>query len=148
MYQKFIDGMIITKSISGLGNQLFEYTVGRQLSLLHNTSLKLDTSFYSSQSLRRYRLHHYNNEAKIATDAEIEKATAAAGNTNPSLAQKIYKKIAPAKPKYKRKYFNEGKWWVYEPGIRKAGPETYIEGYWQHHGYYTNLHQNIWKNLW
>ena len=34
--------MIVSKLIGGLGNQMFQYSIGRYLSLKYNTSLKLD----------------------------------------------------------------------------------------------------------
>jgi hypothetical protein len=136
--------MIVTKLISGLGNQLFQYTVGRQLSILNNTSLQLDTSFYTSQNTRSYKLNHFNIQANIATATEVKKLTAA---SNPSFIRKTLNKIPPAKPKYKSRYFKESKWWIYEPDIWKVGPDTYVDGYWQNYLYYTNLNEKIWDEL-
>ena len=39
--------MIITRICNGLGNQLFQYAVGRQLAERHGTELKLDIENYS-----------------------------------------------------------------------------------------------------
>ncbi len=38
--------MIIVKIIGGLGNQMFQYALGRSLSIKQNCKLKLDTSWY------------------------------------------------------------------------------------------------------
>ena len=47
--------MIIIKIFGGLGNQLFQYAIGRKLSILHNTKLLFDISDFNK----------YENMAKI-----------------------------------------------------------------------------------
>ncbi|RZJ87607.1 MAG: alpha-1,2-fucosyltransferase, partial [Hymenobacter sp.] len=73
--------MVYTRLISGLGNQLFQYAVGRQVALLHNAPLKLDITFFASQSLRSYKLDAYNIRAEIATEAEISAVLAVYAST-------------------------------------------------------------------
>lgn len=62
--------MIITQLNGGLGNQMFQYAVGRNLAVLHNTSLLLDTSLLNKGSFlktyRTYSLGVYNINAEIA----------------------------------------------------------------------------------
>jgi hypothetical protein len=67
--------MIIIKLFGGLGNQLFQYAIGRKLSLLHNTELRFDlTDFnkyknsYSNMSdvgvgIKKFKINF--NEASI-----------------------------------------------------------------------------------
>lgn len=64
--------MIIVKLIGGLGNQLFEYAAARRLAYMHNSTLKLDISDYSSSTaFRKYGLCHFNIKADIATPFDI-----------------------------------------------------------------------------
>ena len=59
--------MIITRLEGGLGNQLFQYVIGRHLSLKNNTGLILDTSNYLiDKNNRHYELCRYNIKAKTA----------------------------------------------------------------------------------
>ena len=48
--------MIISKIRGGLGNQLFQYALGRKLAIRNNKTLKLDVDFYKEARLRRYEL--------------------------------------------------------------------------------------------
>lgn len=58
--------MIIVKLSGGLGNQMFEYSIGRALSIKNNTELKLDLSFLKNKNMghnfvyRDYELDMFN----------------------------------------------------------------------------------------
>lgn len=133
--------MITSKLISGLGNQLFQYAIGRQLSLDRNTELKLDISFFGGQNLRSYKLDNFNIRAGIATPDEV--ATYFDIYTSKSLYAKAYRRIEDARQKYKRRFFKEEQWWVYEPELFKVSSNVYIDGYWQHYKYFTKLNPQI-----
>jgi hypothetical protein len=69
--------MIIVKLQGGLGNQMFQYAIGRQLSIHFKTALKVDSSFYRANpfyeniTLRSYQLNIFSLEVEEATDKEI-----------------------------------------------------------------------------
>lgn len=65
--------MIITNLKGGLGNQMFQYALGRKLSLHNNDQIKLDISGYPRQNLRSYRLDAFNIVENIARAEEIKK---------------------------------------------------------------------------
>lgn len=58
--------MIITKLYGGLGNQMFQYAMGRNLSLLLNEELFIDTSSFETYTLRRYELDCFSLHSNIA----------------------------------------------------------------------------------
>lgn len=63
--------MIITQITGGLGNQLFQWAYGYNLSLINNQTLYLDDSFYSRQSKRKYILPtiiNFNSLPSITTE--------------------------------------------------------------------------------
>lgn len=60
--------MIIIKLKGGLGNQLFQYALGRALSSRSGMALKLDASSFQQDALRSYRLQHLCVEAALADD--------------------------------------------------------------------------------
>lgn len=53
--------MIIVRLAGGLGNQLFQYAFARVLAIRQNTSVSLDTSFYTGKvkRLRKFELHNF-----------------------------------------------------------------------------------------
>ena len=64
--------MIITKIKGGLGNQLFQYAVGRAVALHHKVPLKLDLTIFETYKLHNgYRLDQFAIHADIATKNEI-----------------------------------------------------------------------------
>ena len=64
---------IIVKITNGLGNQMFQYAVGRCLSLRNTDELRLDISAYEYYKLRDYSLDNFNLNIKIASNEEISK---------------------------------------------------------------------------
>ena len=59
---------LIIPFMGGLGNQLFQYAIGLQLSTELNTMLKLDLSDYEKQdNIRSYKLDVFNNNGDYIT---------------------------------------------------------------------------------
>ena len=63
--------MIISRITSGLGNQMFQYAIGRSLSLQHQTSLKLDITNFDNKQNRKFGLTHFNINIEYASINEI-----------------------------------------------------------------------------
>lgn len=63
--------MIIVKLIGGLGNQMFQYAVGRNLAIKNNCMLKLDISGFKEYKLRNYDLGNFNVQENIATSNDL-----------------------------------------------------------------------------
>ena len=69
-------GLIVVRLRGGLGNQLFQYALGRRLSLIHDRPLLLDTSEYRAagpdprQGIRVYCLQHFHIRAGVAGPEE------------------------------------------------------------------------------
>lgn len=137
--------MIVTKLISGLGNQLFQYAVGRHLSLMHDTELKIDASFFDEQNFRSYKLNHYNIKGNLITQKELSAFLARYRYS--ALVDKIYRRLEPRIPKRYHRYFREKEWWVYEPELFHTGHSVCIDGYWQHYKYFENIHPRIFEEL-
>jgi len=85
--------MIISHIIGGLGNQMFQYAVGRALSLERRVPLYLDTQDFSG-----YTLHNgfeldciFNIKAQLATDREIKDILGWRANS-PIRQQLLFKK--------------------------------------------------------
>ncbi|WP_128547079.1 alpha-1,2-fucosyltransferase [Larkinella soli] len=68
--------MIVTKITSGLGNQLFQYAVGRNLALLNGTSLYFDLSYYKStydtDTVRHFKLDRFHINYSVLNRSPLE----------------------------------------------------------------------------
>ena len=136
--------MIVVTLGGGLGNQLFQYTMGRLLSLKQSQSLKLYTSNFQYED-RSYKLSYFNVEENFATEEEVERLIGVYYSN--SLYAKTHRKFARLIPKYKKSYFIENENWVHEPAVFKISCNVLLEGFWQHHSYYKNLSPRILDEL-
>ncbi|HEY1173790.1 MAG TPA: alpha-1,2-fucosyltransferase [Verrucomicrobiae bacterium] len=66
--------MIVTRLEGGLGNQLFQYALGRKLSLHHGVELRLDCECYRRDSARKFVLDQFPIQATQATLSDIWRA--------------------------------------------------------------------------
>ena len=133
--------MIIVKIIGGLGNQMFQYALGRALAHMNNTELKLDIGeFEKHYKLHRYSLQHLNIDAEIATSDEINRLKS--GNESRLISpllkvfRKIYKKNAV------RNYVTENKF-SFDASILSLGDNAYLDGYWQSEKYFIDIQDII-----
>lgn len=133
--------MIVVTLGGGLGNQLFQYAMGRQLSLQRSCCLKLYISNFKYEINRSYKLNHFTVEENFATEKEVEKLIGVYYSN--TLHGKTFRKFARLLPKHKRTYFIEGDNWIHEPGVFKISGNVLLEGFWQHYSYYENLPAEI-----
>jgi hypothetical protein len=135
--------MIIVKLIGGLGNQLFQYALGRNLALKNDTELKLDISGFEIYKLHNYGLYHFNIIENIAKDEEIQCFKRTRKQVFSYTIDKISKRFFPW---YKRKYITEPDF-SYNSNIFKITKNAYLEGYWQSEKYFTDISETIRKEI-
>lgn len=123
--------VVIVKLRGGLGNQLFQYAAGRRLSVVHGTTLKLDTTSYLDGDLRRYELGHFLIEEEFASSNEIATLI---GDKNSALNKLLY----ATKPYYKRPVFKERRF-TYDPNFLRTIRNVYLDGYWQSEKYFRDI---------
>lgn len=63
--------MIIIKIKGGLGNQLFQYALGRSVEIKTGKKVKFDLSWYKQFPQRKYRLDKFNTRVDVANFFEI-----------------------------------------------------------------------------
>lgn len=66
--------MIITKLIGGLGNQLFQYAIAKNLSIIHKTDILIDKSEFEKYKLHKYALSNFKLKEKFSTESELKKS--------------------------------------------------------------------------
>ena|SRR3989344_770042 len=124
--------MIIIKLMGGLGNQMFQYALGRNLSLIHNIPFKVDYSYLKkpNQSQRILIIDNFRTILEEATDKEIDSYN--------SFFQKILAKIG-----IKNKMVVE-KSNVFDPDILLRN-DGYFYGYWNNQKYFKE-NENVIRN--
>lgn len=104
--------MVISRLIGGLGNQLFQYAVGRHLAHRKQTQLKLDISAFNRYKLRHYELGVFNILEDFFNESGI-------GNT-----YEVYHE----KEKFK-----------FDSGVFDCEGDVYLSGSWQNEGYFRDI---------
>lgn len=124
--------MIIVKLQGGLGNQMFQYAIGRRMALLHKIDLKLDLTELTDRTpkanftFRDYELGVFQINPLIAEEREVS-----IFNRN-DIFSKIKRLFCPTKL-IQEKNLN------FNPTILNSGDQVYLNGYWQSERYFDNI---------
>ncbi len=126
--------MIIIKLSGGLGNQLFQYALGRKKSIQNEDVFKLDISAYTKDYARKYKLGVFNIIENIATSEEIKKLKIPLG-----LFSRIIRGF-----KFKiLRIHNIG----FKSAVLKKKGNMYLDGYWQSELYFTDIRETLLKDF-
>lgn len=130
--------MIVVRLIGGLGNQMFQYGIGRHLSIINDTDLGLDISGFEYYKLHKYSLQHFDIKAQIL---------------NQPMSHQIYDPLR-IKSKIKNIFSYEKKYRIvkelhfqFDPEYKKITDTTYLDGYWQCENYFVDIKQMILKEF-
>ncbi len=125
--------MVVSNILGGLGNQMFQYAIGRAISLRSRQELKLDINEFNSYDLRNYELDIFNIQVQIASDAEIEKIKYRQIN----FFKKIYCRIRRHDRRLSERYYKE-KFYHYDTDTVMIKNSVYLFGYWQSEKYFDD----------
>jgi hypothetical protein len=125
--------MIIINLKGGLGNQMFQYAVGRNLAVIHGTELKLDTSFLLKRNneaitYRDYELSIFNIAENFASSDEIGEVK--------NFWNKALLKIIPS---YKNNPYVKEKHFHFDPHVLKRKDNCYLDGHWISERYFEGI---------
>lgn len=161
--------MIIVRLVGGLGNQMFQYAMGRSLALRKNTELKLDKSWlgkkFSTGTYREYMLDVRNIQENFATAEELKRVKNGdngiaarfllwiLGKEFPVFKIKQIKNYLVARllgketPFYAQPVVNERFYYVFDPDILKVNKDVYLQGYWNNEKYFKDIKDTIRKEF-
>lgn len=121
--------MIVVRITGGLGNQMFQYALGRKLSLRENDKLILNLSSYNNYHLYKYSLDSYN--------IQCEKI-----NTRLLYNNKYFRKVAKLFSSWgiKRyfRYYIEKKLFVFDKDVLTTKADYFL-GSWQSFKYFEDV---------
>ena len=120
--------MIITRIIGGLGNQMFQYALGRSLALQSGQELKLDLSGFAKYPLRKFKLDNFALDVRIANEEEIN------GMRDGWLSKYDFP--------LKKRHIAETQF-DFIPEIMSLRHGVYLDGYWQSELYFKQVETQI-----
>ncbi|MEK9207543.1 MAG: alpha-1,2-fucosyltransferase [Patescibacteria group bacterium] len=124
--------MIIVRLKGGLGNQMFQYALGRVLALKNKTDLKLDISFFNLK---------FRNITKRSYDLDVFNIKAGVINKNKIVTYvfSVFKKIM--KMPGQERGFN------FDLKMLSLGPNACLDGYFQSYKYFSDFKNIIKKDF-
>lgn len=147
--------MIIVGMKGGLGNQMFQYALGKSLSLRNNIPTKIDNSNYTSsigdpfKGIRLFGLSYFNIEEHIASPEELARFSKFISSH--SVAGKINRALNKIGPYYSKSYIVEPKknFFSFDKKllIYPIKKDVYISGYWQSEKYFEQYADIIKKEF-
>jgi len=148
--------MIVTYLCGGLGNQLFQYAMGRHLAHLHNAELLFDARTFAPDSIqrlpelrqfsRKLRIFEFSVSAREATASEIAAVRDAYyTSSNFHRAVRLVRRLRPqflwnSAHVLQRQY-------RFEPEALLFPDNIYLQGYWQSYKYFADIDLVIRREL-
>lgn len=126
--------MITVKLKGGLGNQMFQYALGRNLSIKNKTTLIVDTFSFIKNKNRKFELDKYNTRFRVLTLYEKIIIYILNKVSQYRLFSNIHKCV-----KEEKKYFDKK--------ILSLKGNLYLDGYWQSEKYFQEIRHILLKEF-
>ncbi len=139
--------MIIVRLSGGMGNQMFQYALGRTIAIKNNTSVGLDVQDLLDRTprpgrftFRDYDLDVFNIHAEVVPQSKVPlRYRSIRGGRLGVYLNKIRRLVFGGKGREKG--------FTYNPNILSIGSDAYIDGYWQSHKYFESIADTIRKDF-
>ena len=125
--------------MGGMGNQMFQYAVGRSLSTHLKTGLKFDLNHLLNRTpvknvvFRNYDLDVFNLTTERATQREIDLFLYQSKNKWARLFKNLVINRIDPHPVFREPHFH------FTPRIYELPQNSYLAGYWQSPKYFENI---------
>ena len=135
--------MIVVRLMGGLGNQLFQYAAAKQLSVINNSELYFDISFFESNkedtTPRKFELDVFNINYKLATDEMLHHFHGSEFNSTELVLTKLL-----SFGKFKKYKFNG---YGFDTNFLNLKGNYYVRGFFQSEKYFSEIKNIIREEL-
>ena len=132
--------MIVMNLMGGLGNQLFQYALGRHLSIKLNRPLALDISGFAADPLRNYRLDSFKITAQLVSPRT--------SSPQEKILDRFRDPKNPLNRFFQQKYsIIRENGFPYQAEILNSPDHSYLDGYWQTEKYFKSIEEIIRTDL-
>lgn len=131
--------MIYTMIYGGLGNQMFQYAIAKNISISNNVDFKLDLSKMDDGYIRNFSLEKFKIVGEIASIEELK-------NYNKNKYVNYFFKILSKNNIYNGYKFFEKNEFVFDNNFLDI-KKGYLEGYWQSFKYFENIREILLKEF-
>lgn len=142
--------MIIVQLSGAMGNQMFQYALGRHLSLKYNTQLKFDHTILEDRTVwskdvkalfREYQLDAFVCLSERAERADIPIVHRSYFSGKPKLFFNMVRhRFLPNRGKEKKSG-------VFQPEVLLIGENAYLDGFWQSEKYFSEIADMLRKDF-
>ena len=131
--------MIIVEIAGGLGNQMFQYALGRYLAIKNDDVLKLEMSYFNKTNARPFCLQFFNTNLLFATEKDV------LGANSKCFKKWIWYLLGWLNGKeilqVNERQFN------FDPNILNMKGNIFLRGYWQTEKYFKSIENIIRKEF-
>jgi hypothetical protein len=142
---RVVSGQVVVQISGGLGNQLFQYAMGRRLALTNGVPLVLDhlSSFPRDYFRRKFTLDKFNIQCGYI--AEADSYVSWMGR----LRRRFDRWRNRGRMFEDRDYMEEGPLRTFEPEVLsyRVQRRSYFAGYWQHEEYFREVGTRLREDL-
>ncbi len=139
-----MEKFILSRIWGGLGNQMFQYALAKNLSILNgNIPIKLDLTYFANY-YRPFELNKLNIKAEIATKDDIFNLDN--GSINKKLGRLIEKIPYIRVKDFIRRPFSKvytERNFRFEPEVLNIRSTVYLKGYWNSYKYFENIRKEL-----
>jgi hypothetical protein len=124
---------VIVGLSGGLGNQMFQYAMGRALSLRLDVPLFLDLSWFEGATDRAFALMPFSISANLLpADGNVKHGRSALREITRKIAHHFFTRRLGAKV-FRERYFH------FDPSVLDLSESVYLDGYWQSEKYFSGF---------
>lgn len=145
---------IVVRFMGGLGNQMFQYALGRHLSLIHNRPLRFDVSGYTNTrpdpktGVRLFGLTEFSVTGDVASPDELKSFLI---YRTPGTRGRLARLADRVRPLSRRRYLQEARenYWHFCPAIliSPLAEPVCLVGNWQSEKYFAAIAATIRKEM-